>query len=181
MDMKRWMKICLGILMAGVLTAGCAAQGGEAKETEAQASQTRTEAQASQAETAAQETQEQASEEELETGRHHVVIHVKDYGPISVELYGDEAPITVTNFLKLAGEGFYDGLTFHRIISGFMIQGGDPLGNGMGGSEEIKGEFAPTGWTIRWSIPEGRFPWPAPWIPTAPAPSFLLSMRTAPT
>lgn len=137
MDMKRWMKICLGILMAGVLTAGCAAQGGEAKETEAQASQ---------AETAAQETQEQASEEELETGRHHVVIHVKDYGPISVELYGDEAPITVTNFLKLAREGFYDGLTFHRIISGFMIQGGDPLGNGMGGSgQEIKGEFSSNG------------------------------------
>ncbi len=83
---------------------------------------------------------------ELATGRHHVKITVKDYGTIEVELYADEAPISVTNFLKLAGEGFYDGLTFHRIISGFMIQGGDPLGTGMGGSDEtIKGEFAANG------------------------------------
>lgn len=63
-----------------------------------------------------------------------------------MELYGDEAPITVANFLKLAKDGFYDGLTFHRIISGFMIQGGDPLGTGMGGSDqEIKGEFSNNG------------------------------------
>ena len=74
------------------------------------------------------------------------LINMEDYEPITVEIYADEAPITATNFLKLAGEGFYDGLTFHRIISGFMIQGGDPLGNGMGGSEEtIKGEFASNG------------------------------------
>ena len=80
------------------------------------------------------------------SGKHHVEIVVKDYGTISVELDGDAAPITVENFLKLAGEGFYDGLTFHRIISGFMIQGGDPLGNGRGGSEEqIKGEFSKNG------------------------------------
>lgn len=79
-------------------------------------------------------------------GLHHVEITVKDYGTISVELNGDAAPITVENFLKLAGEGFYDGLTFHRIISGFMIQGGDPLGNGTGGSDQnIKGEFALNG------------------------------------
>ena len=59
-----------------------------------------------------------------------------------MELYGDEAPITVANFLKLAKDGFYDGLTFHRIISGFMIQGGDPLGTGMGGSDqESKASF----------------------------------------
>lgn len=80
------------------------------------------------------------------SGKHHVEIAVKDYGTISVELDGDVAPITVENFLKLAGEGFYDGLTFHRIISGFMIQGGDPNGNGTGGSgEEIKGEFSDNG------------------------------------
>lgn len=79
-------------------------------------------------------------------GKHHVEITVKDYGTISVELDGDAAPITVENFLKLANEGFYDGLTFHRIISGFMIQGGDPLGSGMGGSDEkIIGEFALNG------------------------------------
>lgn len=79
-------------------------------------------------------------------GTHHVEINVKDYGTIKVELDGDTAPITVTNFLKLAEEGFYDGLTFHRIITGFMIQGGDPEGNGTGGSDEkIKGEFSQNG------------------------------------
>lgn len=79
-------------------------------------------------------------------GLHHVEITVKDYGTISVELNGDKAPITVENFLKLAGDGFYDGLTFHRVYSGFMIQGGDPLGNGTGGSgQQIKGEFALNG------------------------------------
>ena len=76
----------------------------------------------------------------------HVEIDVKDYGTIKVELYGEVAPITVANFVKLCNEGFYDGLTFHRIISGFMIQGGDPLGTGMGGSDEkIKGEFSSNG------------------------------------
>lgn len=80
------------------------------------------------------------------SGKHHVEITVKDYGTISVELDGDVAPITVGNFLKLAGEGFYDGLTFHRIWPGFMIQGGDPNGNGTGGSsEKIKGEFSENG------------------------------------
>lgn len=80
---------------------------------------------------------------DLLSGNHHAVIDVKDYGIIKVELNADEAPITVTNFVKLAKEGFYDGLTFHRIIDGFMIQGGDPEGNGTGGSDEtIKGEFS---------------------------------------
>lgn len=83
---------------------------------------------------------------EVLSGKHHVEITVKDYGTISVELDADEAPISVTNFVKLAEEGFYDGLTFHRIIDGFMIQGGDPLGTGMGGSDEtIKGEFSANG------------------------------------
>ena len=80
------------------------------------------------------------------TGKHHVEITVKEYGTIAVELDADNAPISATNFIKLAEEGFYDGLTFHRIISGFMIQGGDPLGNGTGGSKEnIKGEFTANG------------------------------------
>ncbi len=66
--------------------------------------------------------------------KHHVEIDVKDYGVIKVELDEKSAPITVKNFMALAEDGFYDGLTFHRIINGFMIQGGDPLGNGTGGS-----------------------------------------------
>ena len=81
-----------------------------------------------------------------DSGLHHVEIDVADYGTIALELDGDTAPITVENFLKLAKSGFYDGLTFHRIIDGFMIQGGDPQGNGMGGSDEtIKGEFSANG------------------------------------
>lgn len=80
------------------------------------------------------------------TGKHHVEIAVKDKGVIAVELDADTAPITVTNFVELANSGFYDGLTFHRIIEGFMIQGGDPKGNGTGGSDKnIKGEFAANG------------------------------------
>ena len=80
------------------------------------------------------------------TGTHYVSIEVQDYGTIEAELYADLAPATVTNFLNLADHGFYDGLTFHRIISGFIIQGGDPNGNGTGGSgQNIPGEFAQNG------------------------------------
>ena len=76
----------------------------------------------------------------------HAEITVKDYGTIKLELDEGSAPITVANFIKLAQDGFYDGLTFHRIMDGFMIQGGDPLGNGLGGSDEkIKGEFRQNG------------------------------------
>ncbi|WP_367264672.1 peptidylprolyl isomerase [Ruminococcus sp.] len=79
-------------------------------------------------------------------GTHHAEIDIKDYGVIKVELNGDVAPITVANFINLANSHFYDGLTFHRIIDGFMMQGGDPLGNGTGGSENtIKGEFSQNG------------------------------------
>lgn len=80
------------------------------------------------------------------TGKHHAEIVVKNYGTIALELDADVAPITVENFANLVNEEFYNGLTFHRIISGFMIQGGDPLGNGTGGSSKtIKGEFASNG------------------------------------
>lgn len=80
------------------------------------------------------------------TKKHNVAIEVKDYGTIKVELDPTYAPITVDNFLCLVEDGFYDGLTFHRIMEGFMIQGGDPNGNGTGGSEvNIKGEFSANG------------------------------------
>ena len=75
-----------------------------------------------------------------------IVIEMENGGKIEIELYPDAAPITCKNFEKLVREGFYDGLGFHRIIPGFMIQGGDPLGNGMGGAdEEIYGEFKANG------------------------------------
>ena len=80
------------------------------------------------------------------TGKVNVEIEVENYGTIAVELDADEAPITVTNFVNLVEDGFYDGLTFHRIIDGFMIQGGDPNGDGSGGSSRtIKGEFSSNG------------------------------------
>ena len=94
----------------------------------------------------AADTADTSEDVELLTGLHHVTIDVQDYGTISLELDADTAPISVTNFINLANEGFYDGLTFQRIISGFMIQGGDPNGNGTGGSEKtIKGEFSANG------------------------------------
>ena len=84
--------------------------------------------------------------EELLSGTHHAEIQVKDYGTITVELDADTAPITVTNFVNLAKDGFYDNLTFHRIMDGFMIQGGDPNGDGTGGADQtIKGEFSSNG------------------------------------
>ncbi len=80
------------------------------------------------------------------SGKHHVEIEIQDYGTIKVELDADAAPITVDNFINLAQSGFYDGLTFHRIIDGFMMQGGDPEGTGMGGADQdIKGEFTANG------------------------------------
>ena len=84
--------------------------------------------------------------EKSETETNFVLIDVKGYGEIVVELYPEVAPITVTNFKKLVSESFYDGVIFHRIINDFMIQGGDPDGDGAGGSPEtIKGEFAANG------------------------------------
>lgn len=126
---KRWLGFFMAMVTVLVLGA-CGNKGADATE-ESSGTDTST---------------EEEVQEELATGKHHVEITVKDYGTVEVELDADAAPITVTNFLKLAKDGFYDGLTFHRIISGFMIQGGDPLGNGTGGSEEtIKGEFSENG------------------------------------
>lgn len=74
------------------------------------------------------------------------IITMENGDTITLELYPETAPITVANFKELCDEGFYDNLTFHRIISGFMIQGGDPLGNGTGGpGHTIKGEFEANG------------------------------------
>lgn len=76
-----------------------------------------------------------------------VAIEIKDYGKITLELYPNEAPITVENFVNYVEDGFYDGLIFHRVIEGFMIQGGDPTGTGYGDTklETIKGEFSANG------------------------------------
>lgn len=153
---KKWTCICMAALLALSVLSGCSASAKTETETESSIEKTEegteaagtegAEAETEAAGTESEEAETESAGTETVTGKHHVTITVKDYGEIAVELYGDEAPITVANFLKLAGDGFYDGLTFHRIISGFMIQGGDPLGTGMGGAdEEIKGEFANNG------------------------------------
>ncbi len=91
-------------------------------------------------------SKEAATEKAPGIGIHHAEIEIQDYGTIKLELDGDEAPLTVQNFMDLANAGFYDGLTFHRIMDGFMIQGGDPEGTGMGGSDKtITGEFSNNG------------------------------------
>lgn len=126
--MKKKILIISAIMLAAFSLAGC---------------QSKTE---QEPEEQAQQSQEDQSNADLLSGKHHAEITVKDYGTIKVELDADTAPVTVTNFVDLANDGFYDGLTFHRIISGFMIQGGDPQGNGTGGSgKTIKGEFSSNG------------------------------------
>ena len=134
----------ISLALALVLVCSCAALAGCANNT-GSATSSKTESAATQAATTAAATTAAESDVTPVAGA-TAVIDVKDYGTITVELYPDVAPITVENFVSLAKKGFYDGLTFHRIIKGFMIQGGDPLGNGTGGSDKtIKGEFSGNG------------------------------------
>lgn len=126
MRLKAW----AGIFAAGVLSLSLLTGCNSGKE------ETKKEEQTSKSETVNLEDQETVQAE----------IKVKDYGTIIVDLYPEIAPITVENFVKLAEDGFYDGLTFHRVMKGFMIQGGDPKGDSTGGAEEtIKGEFSQNG------------------------------------
>ncbi len=137
--MKKLTALFLSVVMCSALLAGCGSSKSDSTAA-SDASETTTE------ETTEETTDDSEENAELLTGLHHVTIDVQDYGTISLELDADTAPISVTNFINLAKDGFYDGLTFHRIISGFMIQGGDPKGNGTGGSDQtIKGEFSENG------------------------------------
>ena len=130
------------LLVLAVLVMGLSACGSSKSDTTSETKATK----APKATETAEVTKEPESKTTDTKGKHHAKIKVKDYGTIEVELDGDTAPITVTNFVNLAKKGFYNGLTFHRIMSGFMIQGGDPNGDGTGGSEEtIKGEFKSNG------------------------------------
>ena len=130
------------LLVLAVLVMGLSACGSSKSDTTSETKATK----APKATETAEATKKPESKTTDTKGKHHAKIKVKDYGTIEVELDGDTAPITVANFIKLVNEKFYDGLTFHRIISGFMIQGGDPIGSGTGGSDEtIKGEFSSNG------------------------------------
>ena len=91
--------------------------------------------------------EEDSSEGTGAAGKYFADIEIQDYGTVTVELDPESAPITTENFIQLAEDGFYDGLTFHRIMAGFMMQGGDPNGNGTGGSDQtIEGEFSENGY-----------------------------------
>lgn len=140
--MKKMTVWLLTLAFAATMLAGCGSKTDTTDTTET----TEETSAADETSDGAADTADTSEDGELLTGLHHVTIDVQDYGTISLELDADTAPISVTNFINLANEGFYDGLTFHRIISGFMIQGGDPNGNGTGGSEKtIKGEFSANG------------------------------------
>ena len=115
------------------------------------------------------------------SGMHHVAIEIRDFGTITLELDADAAPITVANFLELAESGFYDGLTFHRIIEGFMMQGGDPQGNGMGGSDKnIKGEFASNGWNNPIAHTRGTISMARSGMPDSASSQFFICHQDAP-
>ena len=136
-------KIMLSLLLVLLLALSCVAcgQSGKAEKTE------ETAAAAEEKEASAAPAEQAQAETEGEHELHKVEITVRDYGTMRLVLDATAAPITVQNFLALAEKGFYDGLTFHRIMDGFMIQGGDPLGNGTGGaSTHITGEFSANGW-----------------------------------
>ena len=140
--MKKITVWLLTLALAAMMLAGCGSKTDTTDTTETTEETSATD----ETSDGATDTADTSEDEELLTGLHHVTIDVQDYGTISLELDADTAPISVTNFINLANEGFYDGLTFHRIISGFMIQGGDPNGNGTGGSDKtIKGEFSANG------------------------------------
>lgn len=102
-------------------------------------------------------------------------IVIEDYGTITVKLDQNSAPITCANFVKLADEKFYDGLTFHRIIEDFMMQGGDPLGDGTGGSDEaIKGEFSSNGYNNPLSHTRGAISMARSSLPNSASSQFFI-------
>ena len=133
--MKKWTRWIAAVLMVCLCMTGCGSAGSSDRWVDEDGNEVG-------ATTDPAATTEPPAPKNLLNGKHHAKNKIKDYCTISVELDADEAPITVTNFVNLANDGFYDGLTFHRIIKGFMMQGGDPNGDGTGGSEQtIKGEF----------------------------------------
>ncbi len=110
-----------------------------------------------------------------------ITITMEDGGVIRAELYPDIAPNTVRNFISLAGKGYYDGLIFHRVIEGFMIQGGCPQGNGMGGpGYSIKGEFEQNGFPNSLRHTEGVLSMARSMMPDSAGSQFFIMHRDAP-
>ncbi len=110
-----------------------------------------------------------------------VKMEIENYGDVTIELYEDVAPKTVENFLNLVEEGFYDGLTFHRIIDGFMVQGGDPEGTGFGGAENtIVGEFSNNGFQNVLKHEEGVISMARSNDPNSASSQFFIMVASAP-
>ena len=108
-------------------------------------------------------------------------IEMENGGIIDIELFDDLAPITCANFKKLVSEGFYDGLIFHRVIAGFMIQGGDPTGTGCGGSDKnIKGEFLVNGVRNTISHERGVISMARAYDPNSASSQFFIMHKNAP-
>lgn len=142
--MKKSITLILCLMLFATLLSGCGTQNTDTTQSDQTSTPSDTKDDTTNDTTDASPSSE--SDDALLSGLHHVEIEIADYGTISLELDADTAPISVTNFINLANDSFYDGLTFHRIIKDFMIQGGDPQGNGMGGADQnIKGEFASNG------------------------------------
>ena len=131
MDKKILIIIPIAIILIGGILFACFNKG---KEEHGYTSTSKTDMKGSNVENSTENNDKEEEKSMYSTGLHHATIVIKNYGTIKLELDADKAPITVANFAKLVNEGFYNGLTFHRIIDGFMIQGGDPKGNGTGGS-----------------------------------------------
>ncbi len=117
--------------------------------------------------------------ENLLSGKHNVEIEIENYGTIALTLDADIAPVTVTNFIDLVKEGFYNGLTFHRIIDGFMIQGGDPLGIG-GSDRNIQGEFAQNGIENNLAHTRGVISMARSYLPDSASSQFFIMHQDAP-
>ena len=139
----------MGLSLSALSALTLAACGGSSQSSSASSSSSSTPSDTSSAEAGhitASGTLTTPYDEGYSSGLHHATIVVKDYGTIKVELDADTAPVTVSNFAHLANQGFYDGLKFHRIMKDFMVQGGDPKGDGTGGSDvNIIGEFSANG------------------------------------
>ncbi|MDR0888614.1 MAG: peptidylprolyl isomerase [Coriobacteriales bacterium] len=130
--------VIIGVAMAGMGNNVASSSTSAASQSASSSSASANASSASQAASSSSASDNQASQ--------IATINVQNFGTITVQLDSKDAPITVANFVKLANQGFYNGLTFHRIVKGFMIQGGDPKGDGTGGSgQTIKGEFSSNG------------------------------------
>ncbi len=110
-----------------------------------------------------------------------VEMQIKDYGTITLELFPEVAPITVENFLNLVSNSFYNGIIFHRVIEGFMIQGGDPLGTGVGGSKDkINGEFESNGVNNPLKHSRGVISMARTYMPNSASSQFFIMHKDAP-